>query len=85
MASADAIERYLSASIAANTRWAQEPDRTRATSAGRAAFDKRFEDAVDPERTLSTDERAKRVANARRAYFIALALKSAKARKRGAA
>lgn len=85
MAAPDPTQRYLSASIAANTRWAHEPDRARATSAGRAAFDKRFADQVDPERELSDRERARRIANARAAYFQRLALKSAASRRRAGA
>lgn len=33
------------------------------------AFHKRFEDLVDPDRTLPVDERARRVAKARSEYF----------------
>ncbi|GAB4067803.1 hypothetical protein GCM10028777_25000 [Angustibacter speluncae] len=83
--SLDPADRFLSASIAANTRWANEPDRTAATSPARAAFNKRFEDEVDPERRLSPEERGKRVENARRAYFMRLALRSAQARRSGRA
>lgn len=41
---------------------------------------RRFEDQVDPERTLTPGERARRAEHARKAYFARLALKSAKAR-----
>lgn len=82
MPASDPTTRYLSSSVAANTRWALEPDRAKATAPGRAQFDRRFEDQVDPDRKLSPQERAKRVANARKAYFHALALKSALARRR---
>lgn len=48
----------------------------------RAAFDRRFEDQVDPARVLPPDERARRVKAARRAYFLTLAAKSADSRRR---
>ena len=83
MPSRDPSERFMAASVAANTRWANEPDRTAATSRGRAAFDRRFDDEVDPDRKLTPDERARRVQSARKAYFMGLALKSARARRRG--
>lgn len=72
--------RHLSASVAANSRWASELDRSKATLPARAAFNQRFLDEVDPDRKLSHDERAKRAANAKRAYYQRLALASARAR-----
>lgn len=75
------IHRYLAASIAANTRWAHEPDRSAATLPARAAFEERFALEVDPDGTLAPAERARRAANARTAYFHRLALKSAQARR----
>jgi HPt (histidine-containing phosphotransfer) domain-containing protein len=42
---------------------------------------KRYERQVDPERVLDPAERAKRVENARKAHMLAMALKSAKARR----
>jgi len=73
--------RFLAASIAANTRWAHEPDRAAATRPAREAFERRFEDEVDPRRILSSAERSRRAANAKKAYFHRLALKSAQARR----
>lgn len=70
------------ASIAANTRWAHEPDRTAATAAARTALADRFERDVDPDGVLDPAERAKRARNAKRAFYQSLALKSAKARAR---
>jgi len=78
----DASERFMVASIAANTRWANETDRTAATSPARAAFNRRFEDEVDPDRHLNPAERARRADSARKAYFMRLALKSARSRRR---
>jgi hypothetical protein len=55
------------------------------TKSARAAFLRRFEDEVDPDRTLPEAERVRRAEMARKRYFAALALASAKARqKRGA-
>ena len=78
---ADPTERFMAATIAANTRWAHEPDRAAATSPARAAFNKRFEDEVDPDRTMTPTERGRRAGSARKAYFMRLALKSAQARR----
>ena len=50
------------------------------TAAGRAKFLDRFEREADPDNRLSAEERAKRAERLRRAYFIDLAAKSAKAR-----
>lgn len=74
--------RSASASIASNTRWAFEPDRTAATQAARTAFMQRFERQVDPDGLLSPAERARRAENLRRAHFARLALKSAESRRR---
>ncbi len=50
------------------------------TTPARRAFLLRFENEVDPERTLAPRERARRADAARRLYFARLALKSAKSR-----
>jgi hypothetical protein len=73
-------DRILIAKIAAHARWARETDRAEATLKARQAFADRFEREVDPEGVLPYGERQKRADNARRAYFHALARKSAKAR-----
>ena len=78
----DPAERFMAATIAANSRWAHEPDRTAATSPARAAFNKRFEDEVDPDRTMTPTERGRRAESARKAYFMRLALKSARSRRK---
>lgn len=77
-------ERFMATSLAANTRWAKEPDRTAATSPARAAFNARFDDEVDPGRVLAPAERARRAESARKAYFMRLALKSAQSRRKAA-
>jgi len=56
-------------------------DPKKTTRNGREAFLAKFEQEVDPELALSTEERARRAMAARRAYFASLALKSAKARR----
>ena len=61
--------------------WAKTEDRAARTAARRALTD-RFENEVDPERTLTVQERAKRAEFARKAYFQWLAMKSAAARQR---
>jgi hypothetical protein len=52
------------------------------TAGAREAFEKRFLDEVDPDRSLAEDERNRRAQHARSAYFSRLALASAKARAR---
>ena len=76
-----AADRSQVAKIAANTRWAQEPDRSAAMQPARDGMYRRFEDQVDPDRVLAPEERAKRVENARSAHYQRLALKSAQSRR----
>jgi len=71
----------LRARLAAHTRWAREPDPSAATAPGRQAFLDRFEREVDPAGLLPVDERARRAAHARKAYFARLALASVQARR----
>jgi hypothetical protein len=52
------------------------------TAAARQAFDRRFLDLVDPDRSLPESERLRRAEAARRAYFVQLAYRSALARRR---
>ena len=51
------------------------------TAAGRSAFMRRFELEVDPDMVLSREDRQRRAGFARKAYFAALALSSARARR----
>jgi hypothetical protein len=74
-------ERKLVASIAAHESWAHTPDRSARTAPARAALMATFEREVDPDGTLPPVERAIRAEHARKAYFLRLALKSAKARR----
>lgn len=73
-------QRRLRAEIAAHGLWAKCDDRTAQTALARDAFDRRFVDDVDPNRTLAPEERARRVEHARKAYFKRLALASSRAR-----
>ena len=59
--------------------WANTEDRTKRTAPGRQGMLKKFEDQVDPDRTLPPEERAKRVESARKAYFTRLAFLAVKA------
>jgi hypothetical protein len=51
------------------------------TANARAAFDDRFARQVDPDGSLPEEERRRRADCARKAYFAALAAKSARARR----
>ncbi len=73
--------RKLAARVAAHSSWAATPDRAARTQKARDAFNKRFDDEVDPDRILSSAERAIRAEHARRAHYLRLALKSANARR----
>ena len=73
-------ERSARARIAAYTKHAKHnPAET--CRVAREAFDRRFLDEVDPDRTLPEDERNRRATYARKAYYARLALKSAQARR----
>ncbi|GAA3841708.1 hypothetical protein GCM10022403_087320 [Streptomyces coacervatus] len=74
-------ERSLRAQIAAFERWAYEADRSDATAAARAASMGRFDKLVDPDGSLTPEERARRAACARKAHFLRMALRSAQARR----
>lgn len=76
-------QRSLHARLAAHSRWAKE-DPVQGTAAARKAALERFEKQVDPDGVLPPAERARRAESARKAYFTSLALKSARARSKGA-
>lgn len=75
-------ERSQQARMAAHSSWARTPDPAARTAPARQRFLDRFEHEVDPERKLPEKERLRRAGHARKAYFTALALKSARARHR---
>ena len=52
------------------------------TAPAREKFLERFEKQVDPDGKLTPTERSRRAEHAKKAYFLGLALKSAKARRR---
>jgi hypothetical protein len=81
--SLDRTERSLRASLAAHTSWANTHNATARTAAARRAFLDRFARQVDPDGVLDLEERNRRAEHAKAAYFARLALKSAKARRRG--
>jgi hypothetical protein len=74
-------ERILRARLAAHAQHAQHDSR-KTTAAARSKFLQRFEDEVDPDRTLPEAERLKRAEHARKAHMYRLALASAKARRK---
>lgn len=72
-------QRTLRARMAARTRWSKEsPDHQ--LPKARAAADARFERQVDPDGTLSPEERKRRAEQARQAFYLNLAYKSSVAR-----
>lgn len=78
-------ERSLRSQIAAHDSWSRTSDRSARTAPARKAMLDKFERQVDPDGELTTAERSKRAAHARKAYFARLALKSAQARRRRSA
>src|SRR5262245_47467556 len=73
-------QRTLRAKIAAHHSWTNTQDRlARAAAARKAAWD-RFDQQVDPERSLPPEEQARHAKNAGSAYFSSLALRSSQAR-----
>jgi hypothetical protein len=77
-------ERSARAQIAALTRWSQE-EGVAGTAAARSAGPGQisyWEKRVDPGRELPPNERRRRAEAAKRAHFLGLALKSAKARRK---
>lgn len=75
-----AQQRVLRARIASHASWANTEEREQRTRTARDRAWARFEDMVDPDKTMDPVERQKRAESGRKAYFSSLALKSAKAR-----
>lgn len=67
--------------LAAHASWATEDDPVERTRPAREAFIARFERQVDPDQVLPLAERVRRAEHAKKAYFLGLAWKSAKARR----
>ena len=74
-------QRVLRAKIAAHHSWAATSDPAARTAPARKSFLDRFEREVDPQGELPAEERRRRAEHAKRAYFLALAAKSAKSRR----
>ncbi len=74
------VQRSIRGRIAANIRWANEPDRLAATKPGRDAAFQKLLDEVDPERTLPEVERLKRARNAQKAHLERVRLAASRAR-----
>ncbi len=76
-------ERSTRARIAVYERWARTTaaDRIAATAPARQGLLDRFERLVDPDGLLDPAERARRADAARKAHYLRMALKSAKARR----
>lgn len=77
------VERQLRARMGGHACHAKH-DSTQITAPARAAFLAKFERQVDPDGTLTPEERARRAEHARQQYFAGLALKSATARRKRA-
>lgn len=77
-----ATERSLICTIASQTRWGREPDRTAATQPGRDAWRAKLAREVDPDGTLPDDERERRVDSLMKAEMTRRALRSVQARRR---
>jgi len=75
-------DRVLHARLAAHTLHSRYDSRE-LTAPARKAFLDRFEVEVDPDGVLPEEERKRRAAHLRTAYFTRLALKSARARRKG--
>ena len=75
-------QRSTRSRLASHRSWALTQDRTKRTLPGRQGLLRRFEDQVDPQRTLTPAERAKRVESARKAHYTAMAFKASQARRR---
>ena len=72
-------QRTLRAKLAANSRWSREDGHANAVR-GQAGLLAKFEREVDPDGTLTPEQRAKRAEAAYRAHMQRLAFASSKAR-----
>jgi hypothetical protein len=73
-------QRSQRARMAAHSSWARTPDPAARTAPARRRFMDRFEREVDPDGTLPGAERMRRAQHLRKAYFTAMALRSARSR-----
>jgi hypothetical protein len=65
----------------AHKSWANTSDPAARTAPARRRFEERFERQIDPDGVLPPQERARRAAHLRAAYYLDLAERSAKARR----
>jgi len=77
-------QRSERAKVAANTRWAHEPDRLAATKPGRDAAFQKLLDEVDPQGVLSEAERVKRAKNLAEAQLASARLRASRLRQQQA-
>lgn len=75
-------QRSLRARSAAYRSWANTSDSSARTAPARRAFNDRFAKYVDPDNKMPSVERARRAEQAKRAYFLDLAFRSARARQK---
>ena len=77
-------EHSLASRFGAHLSWANTEDRAARTAPARRALLDKFEKLADPDGVLLPAERAKRAESLRKAHYSAMALKSARARRRRA-
>jgi hypothetical protein len=80
----EATRRALRARIAAAERWGRAADRTAQTAPARRGLRAKFERQVDPDGSLSPDERARRADHLMRAHMLRMSLIAAERRRRRA-
>lgn len=73
-------QRRMRAEKAAHTSWANTADPAARTAPARRAALGRFERQVDPDGTMDPDERERRAASARKAFYRSMAYSSARSR-----
>jgi len=74
-------QRVMRAKIAADTRWAREPDRARATEPARRGLRAKLEREIDPDGTMPPAEVERRVDSLMRAHVTRMSLAASKARR----
>jgi hypothetical protein len=77
-------ERKARAKLGAHISWANTTDPAARTAAARKAAEERFEKQADPDGILPPEERARRAAHLRKAFYARNQLKSATARRKNA-
>lgn len=75
-------QKALRARIAAHTSWAATKNRTARTEPARRAALARYEDQVDPDRTMSEKDRRLAAESARKAHMLRISMLGVEARAR---